>query len=814
MATETTLRYIKIDYQSQKDALLQRIRARWPRSWNDFLSNSFGIVLVDIVAWGLATLAFLINRIGGENYVGTMTLRESAVRLGTLTGYQLHGPVPATVACEATLASASSARVKIAKGTIIRTSDDQSLPFEVVEDYYIEAGNLTTQTPVATFSSDMTGSQVIDSFVSVTSGSTNADLVDTTIDLTQFIQAGQSFIKLGSSDVYRLSAIESAPGAISPYTRMVLDKPYAGSTEITAAEVFDQRIQCIEGQTVVDRFIAPTSQVVAQGFTVKLSRTPVIDDSIEVTVNGELWEKVTSTTLRTGLDNAYQVRTFVSGATAVLFGDGQFGAILPSDAAIAVSYRIGGGLSGNIELNTINTSVTGIVETTSNPIPISISNQTSTGIGGQDAETLEQARINIPYYTRTNDRAVTIDDYQTIAQSYRSAQYGSVAYARAGIRNENALLEGNIVVIYAWTTGSGGGLVALSPQLKLALQSYMQTKAVGTDLVQIYDGTNRPVPVSLRFKVFSGFSVSETKNLVTNTIKAFVTALRPGQPVLYSNFVRALDETYGVDTVNMATPINDLTPSNSTELFTPPQDNFVYAITRNSNSSSVLTPNGETVSLYAAQLPIFPLAVWSFRLFLGVNELTLLPYVRPGYARVIGSNLSTDDTDADADGLGNYHSTVNLLTGTCSLWIKGAPGDLTMKLVSAAGYSTNRLINVYIGYIGDNTQTKRREIRSALRAWSDGLTIGGPIYGQNVAGVVASSVSITDVVASVKGVDSVTRVALDTPANNEDRVTAADYELLQLGNIVLNNQVDVILIWLIPAATAVFTAWHSFTSMC
>ncbi len=76
MATESTLRYLKLDYQSHKDALLQRIRERWPIAWNDFLANSIGIVLVDIVAWGLATVAYVINRIGGENFVSTMTLRE------------------------------------------------------------------------------------------------------------------------------------------------------------------------------------------------------------------------------------------------------------------------------------------------------------------------------------------------------------------------------------------------------------------------------------------------------------------------------------------------------------------------------------------------------------------------------------------------------------------------------------------------------------------------------------------------------------------------------------------------------------------
>jgi hypothetical protein len=127
---------------------------------------------------------------------------------------------------------------------------------------------------------------------------------------------------------------------------------------------------------------------------------------------------------------------------------------------------------------------------------------------------------------------------------------------------------------------------------------------------------------------------------------------------------------------------------------------------------------------------------------------------------------------------------VNLLTGSVSLWIEGAPGDFTMKLVSIQGYSTDRVVNVYIGYVGENTLTKRREIRSALRSWSDGLVIGGAIYARRVAGIFASRVSITDVVESIANVDSVTRVALDTPANNEARITAADFELLRLGNIV------------------------------
>ena len=125
------------------------------------------------------------------------------------------------------------------------------------------------------------------------------------------------------------------------------------------------------------------------------------------------------------------------------------------------------------------------------------------------------------------------------------------------------------------------------------------------------------------------------------------------------------------------------------------------------------------------------------------------------------------------------------------------------------GYSTDRSVNVYIGYTGDNSQTNRRAIRAALRTWSNGLPVGGSIYGVNIPGILASNSNVQSVVAGAAGVNAVTRVALDTPANTATSVLAQDTELLRLGNIVLNNQVDVAVGLLIPAAMLVFTAWCS-----
>jgi len=785
MATENTLRYLKFDFQSHKDALVQRVRSRWPRVWNDFLNNSLGIVLIDIVAWSTATTAFMINRIAGEMFVGSMTLRESAVRIGGNFGYQLRGPTPAVVLCEAVLSSAQGALVTIPKGTQIRTSDAEAIPFEVAEDYYIEPGDLSPKSIAAQIAPGLSGPNTLATLAYVTNGLSNVDLADTSIDLTEYVQPGQVFVV--DATEYVIDAIEAAPGAISN-NRIVLSTVYAGTTGTVEAIVYEKRIAMSQGQTVTDSFVAPALQ--SLNFSVKLSRSPVIDQSVEVQVNHQVWAQIVSMAAASSADKVYVVKTFTTGETIVQFGNDVFGQVIPPEAVIEVAYRTGGGLDGNVELNSINTSITGLIQSIASPVTIALTNQTSSGQGGRDAETLEEARVNIPYFVRTNDRAVTIDDYQTICQQYSDDQFGSVAYARATVRTENALLEGNVVSIYAWTTGTSGGLVALSPQLKQAVRDYMQTKAVGTDYVQILDGDAKPVPVSLRFKTLSGFSVTDTTQLVRQTLTNAVNNLRPGQTLIYSDLVRSLDSVFGVDKVNMSTPIRDVTPSSSIELFTPPQTDFVYEIERNGSGVPVFsTADGFNISLYEAQLPVFPLAAWSFRLFLGANELTVVPGLQPGEALLLGQNLSVN-VEQDADKIYIYSSTVNLLTGKVRLWLVGAPGALTMKLIPVTGYSTERVVNVYVGYEGDNTQTKRREIRAAVRAWGDGLTVGGTMFGVPVSGVTSSRSCLKEVAASVAGVDRVNRVALDTPASNADRLTAIDFELLTLGNIVLNNQID------------------------
>jgi baseplate J-like protein len=96
-------------------------------------------------------------------------------------------------------------------------------------------------------------------------------------------------------------------------------------------------------------------------------------------------------------------------AVFLRFGDGQYGMAPVAGASFQARYRVGNGAAGNVGRDTLAhvlTPVMGIAEVR-NPLPAA---------GGTEPETMEQIRQRAPFAFRTQLRAVTEDDYGTMAQ--------------------------------------------------------------------------------------------------------------------------------------------------------------------------------------------------------------------------------------------------------------------------------------------------------------------------------------------------------------------------------------------------------------
>ena len=99
----------------------------------------------------------------------------------------------------------------------------------------------------------------------------------------------------------------------------------------------------------------------------------------------------------------------------IRFGDDVLGRQPPDGAVLKATYRVGNGSAGNIGINAIEHVVSDSADVTGvhNPLPAQ---------GGIDPESMEEVRLDAPYAFRTQERAVTAEDYAAVAGQHPEVQ--------------------------------------------------------------------------------------------------------------------------------------------------------------------------------------------------------------------------------------------------------------------------------------------------------------------------------------------------------------------------------------------------------
>lgn len=187
-----------------------------------------------------------------------------------------------------------------------------------------------------------------------------------------------------------------------------------------------EKISQREGNEAEDEFdVAGETVGISDGLPQQsfvLSENQVVDDSVTVYVQtGSItqpWTKVAHIADYGPQDPVYSVSIDADNYVYVTFGDGVSGAIPPSTSVIKVDYVVGGGVEGNIPTSIINSiiKIPGLTDAQTSAIAsvVSVEN-TSVGSGGADPESNTQIRINAPLALSSTNRAVSLNDYASIA---------------------------------------------------------------------------------------------------------------------------------------------------------------------------------------------------------------------------------------------------------------------------------------------------------------------------------------------------------------------------------------------------------------
>lgn len=185
-------------------------------------------------------------------------------------------------------------------------------------------------------------------------------------------------------------------------------------------------VAAMAAQTVQNEVLGGSQGTPGQTFT--LSSTPVLDGTLELTIDEgsgpQPWTQVDDFS-GSGQNDTVYVLDPTTGV--ITLGDGVQGHIPvanltnPAGSIVAVSYQFGGGANSNIAAGSALTLMTGIpgIDTGALSMPFA-------AYGGSDEETLQHAMNRAPEALKSQNRAVTAEDYETLAK-----QAGPIARAKA-----------------------------------------------------------------------------------------------------------------------------------------------------------------------------------------------------------------------------------------------------------------------------------------------------------------------------------------------------------------------------------------------
>jgi len=482
------------DFIELRQGLIDYIKAVYPLDYENFQESDLGVMLIEIVAYMGAVLSHKADALANENYLKTARQRSNVQKLLELIGVRMRGPISA----------ATNARI-IWPWTSAGASPWQPGDLDV-------AISITPANRVITVTSPEDGELVTYTLYKVKSDG----MVDTA----------------NSTGNVSLVGTESHGGVSSVHTNVAL----------------------LEGSLVVQEGTFASTEDTK---TVTLEQAPVVEGSADVFITGQggtsgAYSEVDNIYFASGSsDKIFQLLTDDDFNATVVFGDNFISQSPNVGDNYIITYRIGGGSRGNIRSNAINTSITGAIGATEYVGEIT---NTSVGVGGADAETVDHAKRYAPQTFRRQDRIVTLPDFEAFANTFIS-KHGSVGKATASVRK--AFSSANVIDIYVLEKANDLQLRRATPQFKSELLTAMNRKKMLTDELVVVDGLIRALDLVVTVRIDKELErmEPEIQTVVRDNILKyfFVDNIEFGQALYLQDLARSI---HNVEAVRFATVDN------------------------------------------------------------------------------------------------------------------------------------------------------------------------------------------------------------------------------------------------------------------
>jgi hypothetical protein len=350
------------------------------------------------------------------------------------------------------------------------------------------------------------------------------------------------------------------------------------SVAATTSSGNGQAVAVIEGRSVTETLT--TNYFGDPSGTFTLSESGVIPSSLELTVGTTTYTHTTRLTEAGAASPAFTSITNSVGDTVIVLGNGINGLVPPGGSTLKVTYRVGGGSKGNVAANAItemSSPLTGIT--------INISN---VAVGGTNPETLASIKANAPTVKRTQDRAVTLLDYESLISTFPGVVKSFTTSASP---------SGTTTVYYSalpyfsnFDTRDSSAAVSLTADFGTAgneinsdLLTYITKRSMLGVSVQQISTTINFVDIFIAFsavKVRDGYYQSEITAAISAAIRTMFTweAVKFNQTFRVSDILSKVNSVVGVEYVTLSnlgasggssTADYTITVTNTTQVYLP-----------------------------------------------------------------------------------------------------------------------------------------------------------------------------------------------------------------------------------------------------
>jgi hypothetical protein len=309
-----------------------------------------------------------------------------------------------------------------------------------------------------------------------------------------------------------------------------------GQLEVTTAAV--------EGQSKSE-IVGVSLGIARQRFA--LTGVPIIDGTlvlwIDEGIGEQLWQEIESFAYSGPDDKNFTTTRDDNDIVTVYFGDNSQGKIPDQGANIRADYRVGGGSNGNVPENTI-TTVLATFSFNGNPVVVAVTNPNAAS-GGEDAMTIDEAKVAGPRSLLALNRAVTAEDFVALAEAFPGIAKAFVVVGATPMDPSS----GCCCLVRLTIAPTGGGIP--SSQLKADLLAYLEDRKMIGTCVEIVDPEYQPIDGAGTIYMASNFSTEQGALDIDNAITAFFDLgsefVGFGQGLYLSDFYRLLDSIPGVD---------------------------------------------------------------------------------------------------------------------------------------------------------------------------------------------------------------------------------------------------------------------------